>query len=94
MRGKVGAPQKSFEDKGRTGQFLEAKAVLNEASSGKAVLKAAALAADSLAKENPNMKDASYVYNQLCKDPVIKGPEIRCKMSKPIKPGMVHLCPK
>ncbi len=61
---KVGAPSKAFEEKSKTGQYIEAKRLKDSASSSKAIFKAAKLAADE-----EGLKDVSFVYQEVFKNP-------------------------
>ena len=66
-RPRPGAPRKSFEDKGRTGQFNEAREIKENESSHdfQAIIKAAALAA-----KEKGLGDLGYILDRLAKDPV------------------------
>ena len=74
---KVGAPSKPFEEKQATAQYLEAKRLKDSASSSKAVFKAAKLAADA-----EGLKDVSFVYQEVFKNPAA-ATDFRSSISNP-----------
>ena len=78
-RSHPGAPKKAFCDKGATAQNLEAHDVKNYASCSAAVFKAAKFCAD---KEG--LKDVSFVYKEVIKDPA-KATEMREAITAPKK---------
>ena len=73
---KAGRPKKSFEEKGRTAKFNEAKAIADNNSKG-AILRAAVLSSTS-EKEH----DCAFVLKKLENDPKTQGSEIRGSIKK------------